>query len=144
VSGYLLDTNIVSFLGNPRKPQHVPVRGWYDGIPEGELFTCTIVIGELAKGVAGLPDGEERRRVEHRLHRRVIPAFADRILGFDLPAALRWGAIMGEGRRAGRTPSNDDAKIAAIAAVHGLTVATDNTDDFAGLGVSLVNPVSRT
>jgi predicted nucleic acid-binding protein len=104
VSGYLLDTNILSFLGNPRKPQHAPVRAWFDSIPDDELFTCTVVIGEIARGVANLPLGEQRRRVHHQLHDQVIPAFADRILGFDLPAALRWGFYMGEGRRTGETP----------------------------------------
>jgi predicted nucleic acid-binding protein len=116
------------------------VRTWFDSIPDDELFTCTVVIGELARGVANLPLGEQRRRVHHQLHHEVIPAFADRILGFDLPAALRWGFYMGEGRRTGETPPNDDLKIAAIAAVHRLTVVTANFRHFARLGVPCLNP----
>jgi predicted nucleic acid-binding protein len=48
---------------------------------------------------------------------------------------------MGDGERAGTVPSNNDAKIAAVAAVHGLTIVTDNERDFATLGVPLVNPL---
>ena len=33
-----------------------------------------------------------------------------------------------------------DKQIAAIALVYGLTVATRNTDDFAGTGIRLFNP----
>ena len=47
---------------------------------------------------------------------------------------------MGEGRRSGRTPPVDDAKIAAIAAVHALTVVTLNTRDFEHLKVSYLDP----
>ena len=38
-------------------------------------------------------------------------------------------------------PSNDDAKIAAVAAVHGLTIVTANERDFVALGMPLVNPL---
>jgi toxin FitB len=71
----------------------------------------------------------------------VLPVFGERILPFDVRAALQWGAFMGDGERAGMVPSNDDAKIAAVAAVHGLTVVTDNERDFAALGIPLVNPL---
>jgi predicted nucleic acid-binding protein len=46
---------------------------------------------------------------------------------------------MGEGAARGRVPPLDDAKIAAIALAHGLTVATSNTRDFAPL-VATVDP----
>jgi predicted nucleic acid-binding protein len=69
----------------------------------------------------------------------VLPAFSERVLPFDVQAALQWGAFMGDGERAGAVPSNDDAKIAAVASVHGLTVVTANERDFAPLGVPTVN-----
>ena len=35
---------------------------------------------------------------------------------------MQWGTFMGEGERDGAIPSNDDAKIAAVPAVYGLTI----------------------
>lgn len=138
MSGYLLDTNVIIDLGDLKQPRHAKVRRWFDGVPAGELRTCTIVIGELARGIAYLSDGAKRRRFEHYLHSVVIPSFP--VLEFGLDATLRWGAFMGEGQRAGRTPPTDDAKIAAVAAVHGLTVVTGNVADFAPLGVPCLDP----
>ena len=71
----------------------------------------------------------------------MLPVFGERILPFDVPAAMQWGTFMGEGERAGTVPSNEDAKIAAVAAVHGLTIVTANERDFAALGVLIVNPL---
>lgn len=135
---YLLDTSALIDLGDARQARHARVRAWFDGVPAEALFTCTVVIGELARGVAALKHDAKRRRHEHHLHSVVIPSF--RILAFDLDAALRWGALMGEGQRAGRTPPADDAKIAAVAAAHGLTVVTGNVADFALLGVPCLDP----
>jgi predicted nucleic acid-binding protein len=44
------------------------------------------------------------------------------------------------GQRAGQTPPNDDAKIAAIATAHGLTVVTGNARNFEPLGVPWLDP----
>ena len=71
----------------------------------------------------------------------MLPAFGERVLSFDVEAALQWGAFMGDGERGGAIPSSDDAKIAAVASVHGLTVVTANERDFAPLGVPTVNPL---
>jgi predicted nucleic acid-binding protein len=51
------------------------------------------------------------------------------------------GHLHGRGERTGTVPSNDDAKIAAVAAVHGLTIVTANEPDLAALGVPIVNPL---
>lgn len=138
MKGYLLHTSVLVTLGRPRDRRHAPLRRWIEDQPDDELFTCTVVIGELARGVALLGDTPRRRQEEHWLHHTMIPAFP--ILDFDLAAALRWGAFMGEGQRAGTVPPNDDAKIAAVAAAHGLTVATLNARDFDQIGVPCLDP----
>ena len=138
MTGYLLDTSILVDLGDHRRERHPRVRRWFEDVPADELFTCTIVVGELARGVAALSDGPKRRQQEHHLHHVVIPSF--RVLPFDTDAALHWGTAMGEGQRTGAIPPNDDAKIAAIAAVRGLTVVTGNVRDFERLGVPWLDP----
>ncbi len=65
----------------------------------------------------------------------VIDEYQDHILALDTEAAQVWGRL--------RVPHPEhvlDKQIAAIALVNGLTVVTRNTADFAGTGVSLLNP----
>jgi len=45
---------------------------------------------------------------------------------------------------AGEPISGFDAQIAAICRVNQVALATRNTDDFAGLGLELLNPWQRT
>jgi toxin FitB len=141
VSGFLLDTSFLSVLGNAARPTYGAALRWYQAQDERDLFTCSIVIGEIARGITRLPAGDRRTHYRHWLLHEVLPVFGERILPFDIPTALQWGTFMGEGERAGTVPSNDDAKIAAVAAVHGLTIVTANERDFAPLGVPLINPL---
>ncbi len=69
---------------------------------------------------------------------KVLPAFADRVLAFDLPAARILAAY--------RVPEQapfDDALIAAIAEAAEMTVVTRNARHFEPLGVPVLNPWSR-
>ena len=141
MSGFLLDTSFLSVLGNVARPTYGTALRWYQRQDERDLFTCSVVIGEIARGIVRLASGRRRTQYHHWLLHEVLPVFGERILPFDVRAALQWGAFMGEGERAGMVPSNDDAKIAAVAAVHGLTIVTANERDFATLGVPLVNPL---
>lgn len=127
-------------LGDPRRPGHTAVRHWADGLDPNDLFTASVVIGEIAAGVEALTAGARRRRYQTWLHVEVLPFFGERVLPFDTKAALRWGALVAEGRRLGRTRPSDDAKIADIVLVHGLTVATGNIRHFEPTGVQCVDP----
>lgn len=65
----------------------------------------------------------------------VLPAFADRVLPFDLPAARILAAY--------RVPEHapfDDALIAAVAQSAEMAVATRNLRHFEPLGVPCLNP----
>jgi hypothetical protein len=137
--GFLLDTSFLSALADPSRPDFGAALRWYQPQDERALFTCAVVIGEIARGISRLDPGRRRQRYRHWLDHEVLPAFGERVLPFDARAALQWGIFMGEGERA--VPSNDDAKIAAIASVHGLAVVTANDRDFAPLGVPVVNPL---
>ena len=65
----------------------------------------------------------------------VMKEFSNQILPFGTTTAVLCAALHVPNRRSDR-----DAMIAATAKEHGYTVATRNTDDFAGCGVQLVNP----
>lgn len=99
------------------------------------MFVSTITIGELYRGAFKRHGGDATALDEalQQIDGAALRPFDGRILAFDRAAAERWGRLVGVGERAGRRPPTDDAKIAAIALVHGMTVATSNPQDFSAL-----------
>lgn len=64
--------------------------------------------------------------------------FSDRVLPIDCDVADAWGRLA-----ALRPIPAVDGLLAATALVHDLTMVTRNTDDFADLGVDLLNPFGQ-
>jgi predicted nucleic acid-binding protein len=135
---YLLDTCVVSAL---RKPEENPalVR-WISGVEEGDLYLSAVTIGELEKGVSLLPEGRKKSLVRDWVLHALTNRFGRRILDVDAPVAARWGALLGENQKKGRSLPILDALIAATALVHDCTLVTRNLRDFRALGASLFNP----
>jgi predicted nucleic acid-binding protein len=69
------------------------------------------------------------------LDNHVLPTFKGRVLPIDTAVALRGAQLHVPHPRA-----LHDGLIAATALVHGMTVVTRNTADFAHFGVPLFNP----
>ena len=61
-------------------------------------------------------------------------------MDFDAVAAAHYADLVVERERIGRPISMADAQIAAICRSHGAAFATRNVDDFADVGVEVVNP----
>lgn len=137
-SGFLLDTNIPSELMRPRPEPRV--QDWVAAQDIGVLFLSVVSIGELEAGFATMRDAERRKRLEASLERYLSLLFQGSILPVTRAVAARWGKLDGLRQLAGRPLSAPDGMIAATALEHGLTVVTRNVKDFAGLGVSLLNP----
>ncbi len=51
---FLLDTNVVSELRQGGRG-NAGVSDWYNGVPDEDLFTSALVIGEIRKGIAPAP-----------------------------------------------------------------------------------------
>jgi hypothetical protein len=133
----LLDTNVVS-EGLRLRPDP-NVRQWLDGQRPTDLFLCMPVLAELHYGTALLPDGARRIHLELAI-KRIEEAFAERTLLFDRAAAREYGRIVAQRDKLGRATGTMDGLIAAIAKVHGATIATRDVDGFTGIGLDVVNP----
>ena len=134
----VLDTNVVSELMRDR-PQP-EVLAWLDRQPVSTLFVTAITEAELRYGVAILPAGHRRERLAAEIESTLREDFAGRILPFDSAAARAYATIMADRRATGRPIGQSDCQIAAIARSRGVPVATRDVADFAGCGITVVNP----
>ncbi len=134
----LLDTNVVSELMRPCSD--AAVVDWVGAQAGQNLYLSTISEAELLYGIAILPPGQRRTRLEEEVKRMLAEDFAGRILPFDRTAAQAY-AVVAASRRAARHPIHHaDCQIASIAFCMGAAVATRNVDDFAHCGIEVVNP----
>ena len=134
----VLDTNVVSEL---MRPQPAPaVLAWVNAQPADQLWLCSVVVAELLSGVGRLPDGARKRQLASAVEAMVFDDFAGRTLTFDLEAAAAYAQLVVRREAAGVPIAMADAQIGAICAVHGATLATRNTRNFAQLGLTLIHP----
>lgn len=134
----LLDTNVVS---EPLRPSPDPlVLAWMDAQALETLALSAVTVAELRYGVAAMPAGRRADTLGRRLEAEVLPLFDGRVLAFDLAASRAYADLMAAARRAGHAIGRADGYIAAIAAAHGLTVATRDTSPFTAAGLDTVDP----
>ncbi len=138
MSGWLLDTNVISELRRPRPEPKVV--SFVADTPLDDLYLCEVTLAEIRFGIEKLDDPARRARLTEWLDGRLRPLFAGRILPLDEDALLKWRLIIEQGRRMGHTFSHPDVLIAAVAARHGLTVVSRDMSDFAAAGVPVFNP----
>mgnify|MGYP002397697945 FL=1 len=106
-------------------------------MPVVDQFVAALSIAELERGVVAKErtDPAQGKVLRRWFEDRVLPAFADRVLAFDLPAArILAGYPVPE-----HAPL-DDALIAAVAESNGMVVVTRNIRHFELFGVRSINP----
>lgn len=134
----LLDTNVVS---EPlRLEPDLRVVEWIDEQPLETLYLSAITVAELRAGVALLPPGKKRTGLNENLENKVLALFLGRVLPFDVSCTPAYGKLFSTARAAGLAIATADGYIAAIAATHGLIVATRDTRPFEAAGVPVINP----
>ncbi|MGC2257488.1 MAG: type II toxin-antitoxin system VapC family toxin [Candidatus Sulfotelmatobacter sp.] len=136
MSGFLLDTNCISEAVRARPEP----REWTDAADESLLFLSVLTLGEIRKGIAGLPQRRRRTHLEPWLELELRSRFAGKILVIDSAVADRWGLLAAETKRKGSSLSAVDGLLAATALQHNLTIVSRNVADFANTAVTILNP----
>jgi toxin FitB len=130
---FILDTNVISELR--KKKPHGAVLAWLLSIADTELFISAVTLGEIQAGIelTRLQDPSKASEIEAWLE-QVIATFG--VLPMDGKDFRLWAKLMHNRS----STISEDLMIAATAKARRFTIATRNTSDFEGLGVSLVNP----
>jgi toxin FitB len=138
VSGFLLDTNVVSELLKP-KPEPNVAR-WVHATDENLLYLSVLTLGEIRKGITSLPNTARRARLQAWLDADLVLRFSGRILPIDQVTADRWGRLSGS-LAARKSPLPViDGLLAATAQEHNLTFVTRDTRHLAATGVPFFDP----
>ncbi len=135
----ILDTNVIS---EPlRQAPESRVIEWIDAQALETLYLSAITVAELRFGMASLPAGKRRDRLQESLEKQILPLFAGRVLPFDILASqAAYSELMSKARAAGLAISTADGYIAATAAANGMMVATRDVSPFEAAGVDIINP----
>ena len=134
MTGYLLDTNIISDI--IRNPFGSAARRVED-IGPTEICTSIVVAAELRYGCAKKGSDKLSAKVESILE--TIP-----VIPLDMPADINYGVIRAELEAAGQTIGLNDLLIAAHACALNLTLVTDNIREFQRIhGLALDNWLER-
>jgi toxin FitB len=139
MSGFLIDTNVLSEYNRPGGPD-AGVKRWLEITDRQSQYVSVIALAEIQKGIELLAEGKRRVQLEQWLKQDLEEWFSDRILPVDRQVAGRWASLLVQGARAGRHLPTVDSLIAATALAYDLTIVTRNTRDFEGIGVTIINP----
>jgi tRNA(fMet)-specific endonuclease VapC len=134
LSGYLLDTNIISDI--IRNPAGLAARHIEQMDPK-DICTSIVVAAELRYGCAKRGSAKLFAKVEAVLE--TIP-----VLPLDVPVDSEYGGIRSALEAAGQTIGLNDLLIGAHAHALGLTLVTDNMREFNRIpGLSVENWLER-
>lgn len=136
----LLDTDLLIEAMKP-VPETAIVT-WLDAQPAESLYISTISVAELLAGVGFLADGRVKDGVSRAVE-RMLQVFGDRVLAFDTIAAFAYADIVIRAKRGGLGHAMPDVLLAAIAAGHGMTIASRRPDMFESIGRPVIDPSRR-
>ena len=138
MTGWLLDTNILSEL---RRPKPEPkVIAFVAAQPLERLWVSSVTFAEIRFGIELLDEPRRRAELLDWLTHKLRPMFEQRVLEVSEDVMFKWRLLVEEGRKTGHTFSQPDLIIAATALQHGLTVVSRDTSDYARASAPVFNP----
>jgi predicted nucleic acid-binding protein len=134
----VLDTNVISEL---IRPQPAPsVLAFVDALDMSDFGITAVTAAELLYGVERLPPGRRRTELTQAVNATIEEDFDGRVEPFDAASAVYYAVLVTDREKAGRPISTADAQIASICRKLRASLATRNTKDFEGTGVTVVDP----
>ena len=140
MTGWLLDTNVLSELRRP-KPNANVVR-FVSGQSLDMLYVSVVTFAEVRFGIELVKDMSRRMELNDWLDHKLRPMFEDRVLEINDEIMLKWRLLVEEGRKSGHTFSQPDLIIAATALHHGLTIVSRDTREYELAKAAVLNPWS--
>jgi hypothetical protein len=138
VTGWLLDTNILSELRRPRPERKVVA--FIAAQPLEHLYVSAVTFAEIRFGIEVVTNASRRAELNDWLAHKVRPMFEQRVLAISEDIMFKWRLLVEEGRKARHTFSQPDLIIAATALDHGLTVVSRDVGDYRKARLPVVNP----
>jgi toxin FitB len=138
VTGWLLDTNVLSELRRPKPDRKVVA--FIAAQPLELLYVSAVTLAEIRFGIEVVTDATKRAELNDWLAHKVRPMFEQRVLPVTEEIMFKWRLLVEDGRKAGYTFSQPDLIIAAAALHHGLTVVTHNVSDYEQVRARVFNP----
>jgi predicted nucleic acid-binding protein len=138
VSGWLLDTNILSELRRPRPERKV--LAFVAAQPLELLHVSAVTFAEIRFGIERVTDAGRRAELNDWLAHRLRPMFEQRVLAVSEDVMFKWRLLVEDGRKAGHTFSQPDLIIAATALHHGLTIVSRDVGDYRKARAPVHNP----
>jgi predicted nucleic acid-binding protein len=138
LTGWLLDTNILSELRRP-KPER-KVLAFVTAQPLELLYVSAVTFAEIRFGIELVTDAGRRAELNDWLAHKVRPMFEQRVLAITEDIMFKWRLLVEEGRKAGYTFSQPDLIIAATALHHGLAVVSREVSDYQKARAPVLNP----
>src|SRR5580693_8596304 len=139
MSGFLIDTNVLSEYNRPGDPD-AGVKRWLETTDRQLQHVSIITLAEIQKGIELLAEGKRRAQLEQWLTEDLEAWFSGRVLPVDRQVAMRWASLVAQGSRTGRPLPTVDSLIAATALAHDLIIVTRNTKDFESIGATTISP----
>ena len=138
MTGWLLDTNVLSELRRP-KPER-KVLEFVAAQPLDLLYVSAVTLAEIRFGIELVADAGRRAELSDWLAHKVRPMFEQRVLVVSEDVMFKWRLLVEDGRKVGHTFSQPDLIIAATALHHGLTVVTRDVSDYQKARAPVLNP----
>ena len=133
MSGFLLDTNVISMLSPSRADASASFLEWLERMDsEGKVFLSVVTIHEIEKGISLL---EHKGALAKAAGLRawlsgLVVDYDDKILAVDTQAAALAGQLEAKAISAAYDTGMADATVAGIAKASNLVVVTRNTKHF--------------
>ncbi|HEV7768013.1 MAG TPA: type II toxin-antitoxin system VapC family toxin [Thermoanaerobaculia bacterium] len=138
MTGWLLDTNVLSELRRPKPDARVVE--FVSAQSLDVLYVSVVTFAEIRFGIELVKDVSRRMELNDWLTHKLRPMFEDRVLEITEDIMVKGRLMVEEGRKAGHTFSQPDLIIAATALHHGLTIVSRDTSEYKEANAPVLNP----